>query len=242
MRVFVTGASGWIGSAVVPELIGAGHEVVGLARSDASARSLRAAGAAVQAGSLQDLDCLRAGAAGADAVVHLAFIHDFASFENSVAVDLRAIETLGAAVGDTGRPLLIASGTPAVAPGTVATETDVPDPDTPRAAAAALTLALADAGVRSGVVRLPPTVHGRGDAHGFIPTLIETARRTGVSGYVGEGANRWSAVHCLDAGHLFRLALEHAPPGSVLHATDEEGVPTRTIAEIIGRRLGLPAV
>jgi nucleoside-diphosphate-sugar epimerase len=239
MRVFVTGASGWIGSAVVPQLIESGHHVVGLARSDASAEAVAAAGAEVRRGDLQDLDSLRAGAADSDGVIHLAFVHDFSRFLASVETDLRAIEVMGAALERSDRPFVIASGTPAAAPGQVATERDMPDPSFPRSAAAELTLSLAERGVRSVVLRLPPSVHGAGD-HGFIARLIDIARDTGVSGYVGEGTARWSAVHRVDAAALFRLALEKAPPGSVLHGVADEGIETRHIAEAIGRHLELP--
>jgi nucleoside-diphosphate-sugar epimerase len=241
MRVFVTGASGWIGSAVVPELIGAGHQVLGLARSDSSAAAIAAAGAEVLRGDLDDLDTLRAGATSSDGVIHLAFIHDFTRFEDSVSADARAIETMGAALEGSGKPLVIASGTPAL-PGRVATERGEPAPGGPsagRAANAQAALDMAARGVRSSVVGLPRTVHGQGD-HGFIARLIGIARDKGVSGYVGDGSSRWPAVHILDAAHLFRLAVEQAPVGSRLHAVGDEGVPVRDIAEVIGRHLNLP--
>jgi nucleoside-diphosphate-sugar epimerase len=241
MRVFVTGASGFIGSAVIPELLAGGHQVVGLARSDAAAERVNAAGAGVLRGDLDDLDALRAGAHASDGVIHLAFIHDFSNYEESVRVDERAIETLGAALEGSGRPLLIASGVLGLPGGRPATENDVPTSGPARMRSANLTLSLADRSVRSSVVRLPPTVHDQGD-HGFIATLVGVARTTGVSGYVGDGSNRWPAVHRLDAAHLFRLVLEHAQAGSVVHAVADEGVPTRAIAEVIGRRLDLQAV
>lgn len=242
MRVFVTGASGWIGSAVVPELLGAGHQVVGLARSDSSAAAIAAAGAEVVRGELDDLDTLHAAAVGSDGVIHLAFIHDFAAFEASVDADRRAIETMGAALKDSGKPLVIASGTPAL-PGHVATERDESAPGSPaagRMANAKAALGLATQGVRSSVVGLPRTVHGDGDRHGFIARMIGFARDRGVSGYVGDGCSRWPAVHVLDAAHLFRLAVEQAPAGARLHAVGDEGVPTREIADVIGRNLNLP--
>lgn len=241
MRVFVTGASGWIGSAVVPELMQAGHHVVGLARSEASADAIAATGAEVLHGSLDDLESLRVGAAKSDGVIHLAFIHDFSQYDTSVLADQQAIETLGAALEGTDRPLVIASGVAAVTQNGVATEEDPPDPDFPRSPAANMTLALAERGVRPSVVRLPPSVHGRGD-NGFVPTLINVARLRGRSGYIGNGANRWAAVHRSDAARVFRLALEKAPAGSVLHAVADEGVPTRSIAEVIGRHLEVPVV
>ena len=241
MRIFVTGASGWIGSAVVPELIGAGHQVLGLARSDASAAAVAAMGAEVLRGDLDDLDTLRAGATGADGVIHLAFIHDFTQFEASVQADARAIEAVGRALEGSGKPLVIASGTPAL-PGRVATERDdLPSsgPAAGRAANARAALDMAARGVRPSVVGLPRSVHGEGD-HGFIPILIGVARDKGVSGYVGDGSSRWPAVHVLDAARLFRLAVEQAPAGSVLHAVGDEGVPVRDIAAVIGRHLNLP--
>jgi nucleoside-diphosphate-sugar epimerase len=244
MRVFVTGASGWIGSAVVPDLIAAGHQVTGLARSDASAETLAAAGAEVQRGDLEDLDGLRAGAAASDGVIHLAFIHDFSRFANSLTVDQRAIEAIGAALEGSDRPLVIASGTLGLAQGRAATEEDRPDAGSvasPRGVGAEITLGLASHGVRSCVLRLPPTVHGDGD-HGFMAALIGIARERGVSGYIGDGSNRWSAVHRFDAARLFRLAAEAAPAGSVLHAVDDEGVPIHEIAAVIGRHLDLPVV
>jgi nucleoside-diphosphate-sugar epimerase len=252
MRVFVTGASGWIGSAVVPELIGAGHQVVGLARSDASAAALIEAGAEVRRGTLDDLGTLRKAAADCDGVIHLAFKHDLAfsgGFEDAADADRRAIDAFGEALAGSGRPFLIASGVLGLAPGRLATEQDgqasAPLGDhltggpAKRLANAQATVGLADRGVRSSVVRLPPTVHGDGD-NGFIATVVGIARQKGVSGYIGDGANRWPAVHRSDAAHLFRLALEGAPAGSVLHAVADTGVPIRAVAEVIGRHLELP--
>ena len=242
MRVFVTGATGFIGSAIVPELIGSGHEVVGLARSDRSAAALAAAGAEVHRGDLDDPESLRTGAAGADGVIHCAFIHDFTQLESSGRTDLRAVETFGAALEGTGRPLVVTSGTGLLAPGRVATEDDAADPASHaghRVPSEVATLALAARGVRSSLVRLPPSVHGEGD-HGFVHMLAGIARAKGVSAYPGDGANRWAATHRLDAAHLFRLALEFAPAASRLHAMAEEAVPVRDIAEAIGRYLDLP--
>jgi nucleoside-diphosphate-sugar epimerase len=244
MRTFVTGATGFIASAIVPELMVAGHHVVGLARSEQAAAALTSAGAEVHRGSLADLDSLRSGAAASDGVIHTAFIHDFSQIESSGRIDRRAVETLGAALEGSGRPLVIASATGILATGSVGTEEDSPDPRSPgahRIASEETAIALASRGVRSSIVRLARTVHGDGD-HAFVPALIGIARERGVSGYIGGGTNRWSAVHRLDAAHLFRLALEGAPAGSVLHAVAEGGVRTRDIAEVIGRHLDLPVV
>jgi nucleoside-diphosphate-sugar epimerase len=239
MRVFVTGASGWIGSAVVPRLVGAGHEVVGLARSDTAADVIAAAGGEVVRGSLEDLDRLHEGAAGSDGVIHLAFIHDFTQYEEANHVDRRAIEVMGGALEGSDRPLVVASGLLTTADGRPATEDDSPPPDFPRSAASTMTVQLAERGVRSSVVRLPPTVHGRGD-RGFVRMIADMARQKGVSGYIGDGSNVWPAVHRLDGAEVFALALEGSPAGSVWHAVAEEGVPTRAIAEAIGRHLDVP--
>jgi nucleoside-diphosphate-sugar epimerase len=253
MRIFVTGASGWIGSAVVPELLSAGHEVVGLARSDASAERLESAGALVQRGDIDDPDTMAKAASDSDGVIHLAFQHEVAfggNFAAAANADRRAVEAMGAALADSDRPFVLASGMLGLtAPGRSATEDDglVPgaeiraNPAGLRAATALLTLSLRGVGVRSSVLRLPPTVHGDGD-HGFVATFVGIARQKGVSGYVGEGNNRWPAVHRSDAARLARLAVESAPAGSVLHAVGDEGVPFRQIAEAIGRHLGVPTV
>jgi nucleoside-diphosphate-sugar epimerase len=246
MRIFVTGASGWIGSALVPELIDAGHQVVGLARSDSSAAALIAAGAEVVRGTVDDLDVLGKAAAASDGVVHLAFKHDIAftgDFQGAAEADRRAADTIGDALAGTDRPFVLASGLAGLKPGQVSTERDMPTTDgspiTIRATTARAVLALASRGVRSSVVRLAPTVHGDGDK-GFMATLVDIARAKGVSGYIGDGANRWPAVHRLDAAVLFRLAVEKAPAGAVLHGTAEEGVAIRDAAEVIGRHLDVP--
>lgn len=246
MRIFVTGASGWIGSAVVPELIDAGHQVVGLARSEASAAALTAARAEVVRGSVDDLDVLRDAAAASDGVIHLAFKHDIAfngDFQGAAEADRRAVDTFGDALAGTGRPFVLASGVAGLAPGRVAVERDMPtidgSPVSIRAVTAQAALALASRGVRSSVVRLAPTCHGEGD-NGFMATLVGIARAQGVSGFIGDGAHRWPAVHRLDAARLFRLGVEKAPAGSVLHGVAEEGIAIRDIAEVIGRHLGVP--
>ncbi len=242
MRVFVTGASGFIGSAAVAELLQSGHTVVGLARSDAAADRLFAAGAEVHRGDLDDLDSLRAGAEASDGVVHLGYNHDFSQMEEAAKTDLAAVNAIGAVLEGTGRPFFIASGVVGLADGRVATERDMPDPSShPRVANALAALSFADRGVRVGVLRFAPTVHGPGD-HGFVAVLVKIAQDKGMSAYIDTGANRWPAVHRLDAGNLVRRAVESAPSGSVLHAVAEEGVPTRVIAEAIGRGLNLPVV
>jgi nucleoside-diphosphate-sugar epimerase len=242
MRVFVTGASGWIGSSVVPELIGAGHQVLGLARSDSSAVAVAALGAEVLRGDLADLDALRSGAADADAVVHLAYIHDFTQMAASVQADAAAVAAMAAALEGTGKPLVAASGTPAM-PGAVATERDFPafgGPAAGRDKNARAVLDLAARGIRSSVVRMPRSVHGEGDRHGLISRVISAASERGAVGYVGDGSSRWPAVHVLDAAALVRLAVERAPAGSVLHAVADEGVPVRDFATVIGAHLNLP--
>jgi nucleoside-diphosphate-sugar epimerase len=243
MRIFVTGASGWIGSAVVPELIGAGHQVLGLARSDASAKAITDMGADVLRGDLNDADILRAGALDSDGVIHLAFIHDRTRVEAATQTDATAIETFAAGLAGSGKPMLI-SGATIVTPGRPATERDeliARGPVAGRIGNMRAALAAAERDVRACLVMLPRSVHGQGERHGFVPQLITMARAKGVSGYIGDGAGRWPAVHVKDAARLYRLALEQAPAGAVLNAVGEEGVPVREVAEAIGRNLNLPA-
>ncbi len=242
MRVFVTGASGWIGSATTDELLAAGHEVTGLARSDASAAALSAKGAEVRRGDLDDLAALRAGAEDADAVVHLAYKHDWSDMAGSGAAERAAVQTLGDALAGSGRPFLFASGVAGLTPGRLATEDDASPfhgPDAPRGGSENLALGFVEQDVHSVSLRFAPTVHGVGD-HGFIAVIAGVAAQKGVSGYPGDGSNRWPAVHRSDAARMIALGLDKAPAGARLHAVAEEGVPTREIAEAIGRALGLP--
>ena len=242
MRVFVTGATGFIGSAIVQELINAGHQVLGLARSDASAQALKAIGVDVHRGTLEDLESLRSGAAAADGVIHTAFIHDFSQYQANAEIDRKAIEAMAAALEGSNKPFVSTSGTLGLTPGKIVREDEMTAPGNPagpRAAAEVIMMDAAGRGVRTSIVRLPPSVHGEGD-RGFVSALIATAREKGVSAYIGDGLNRWPAVHRLDAARLFRLALEKGIAGSRFHGVGDEGIPVRDIAAVIGRRLNLP--
>jgi nucleoside-diphosphate-sugar epimerase len=239
MRVFMTGASGFVGSALVPRLLAAGHRVVGLARSEASAAALLAAGVEVHRGSIEDHESLRAGVTGADAVVHLAFIHDSSRAAEAPRIDAQAIETIGAALAGSGRRFVVATGL-GVTAGQVATAPESNHPAAARLAGRRAALRFLDKKVHTTIVCLPPVTHGPGDTHGFIPRMIALAHERKVSAYVGDGANHWPAVHVRDAAHLFHLAVEKLPAGAAVHAVAEKGIPIHEIAEVIGRHLRVP--
>jgi nucleoside-diphosphate-sugar epimerase len=243
MKVFVTGATGFIGSAVVTELIGAGHEVLGLARSESAAEALKTAGAGVHHGDLQDLDSLKNGAAAADGVIHTGFIHDFSRFKEVCEIDRLAIQAMGDALAGTNRPFIVTSGVALVSPGHLATEDIIPEPHSNKFPRVSEETAdeVSLKGVRAASVRLSPSVHDDGD-YGFVPMLIDIARKKGVSAYIGEGLNHWNAVHRLDAAKLYRLALENATAKTRFHGVAEEAIAFREIAESIGKHLHLPVI
>jgi nucleoside-diphosphate-sugar epimerase len=244
MRVFVTGASGFIGTPIVRELIDAGHQVLGLARSEASAASIAAAGARAHRGDLEDLESLRSGASVADGVIHLAFIHDFSKYVENCEIDRRAIEAIGGVLAGSDRPLIVTAGTAMLTPGRSGTEDDAPVPSSagvPRSASEEAAISVTAKGVRASIIRLPPSVHDM-IKMGLVSMLIALAREKRISAFVGDGTNRWPAVHRLDAAHVFTLALEKGTAGARYHAVAEEGVPLKDIAEVIGRRLNVPVV
>ena len=244
MRVFLTGGSGFIGSVIIPELIGAGHQVLALARSDEAAEKLKSSGVDVLRGSLDDLDTLKRGASESDGVIHCAFVHDFSDYHGSVKKDRVAIEAIATVLEGTYRPFIITSGTLGLPPSEVITEEAVADPNSPLSArnlTENYVVELASKGVRSIVIRLPPSVHGKGD-HGFIPMLIDVARKKGVSAYVGDGKNRWPSAHRLDVAKLYRLALEKGKAGAKYHGVSDHLTPLHEIAEVIGKHLNIPVV
>lgn len=245
MKIFVTGATGFVGSAVVAELIRAGHQVIGLARNEQAKKTLQSSGVQVHKGDLEDLESLIEGAKSADAVIHTGFIHDFSRFKEVCEIDRKAIEVLGNTLAGSNRPLIVTSGTLVVGSGQTITENTLPDYEhsqNPRAASEQAVDNLAEKGINVSVVRLSPSVHGDGDRHGFVPMLIDLAKKSGVSAYIGQGANRWTAVHRLDAAVLFRLALQNTIPGMRFHGVAEEPITLKSIAEAIGSKLGLPVV